>query len=172
MSERNQLIQDEGLRLTPYRCTAGKWTIGVGRNLEDNPLSVDEINDLLYSRPHLQSSGMPVEALRKLLFDDFHTNGITRREAMMLLDNDINRITQQLKSRLLWYQSAPSEVRDILLNMAFNMGIGSLMTFGATLPLIRDGRYLEASENLKKSKWASQVPNRAGRLINRLSKVK
>jgi lysozyme len=28
------LIQDEGLRLKPYRCTAGKLTIGVGHNLD------------------------------------------------------------------------------------------------------------------------------------------
>jgi hypothetical protein len=28
-----QLIRHEGLRLKPYRCTAGKLTIGIGRNL-------------------------------------------------------------------------------------------------------------------------------------------
>ena len=31
----DQLVADEGLRLKPYRCTAGKLTIGVGRNLDD-----------------------------------------------------------------------------------------------------------------------------------------
>ena len=31
----NQLVMDEGLRLKPYRCPAGKLTIGVGRNLDD-----------------------------------------------------------------------------------------------------------------------------------------
>jgi lysozyme len=30
-----QLIIDEGVKLKPYRCTAGKLTIGVGRNLDD-----------------------------------------------------------------------------------------------------------------------------------------
>jgi lysozyme len=29
-----QLVRHEGLRLKPYRCTAGKLTIGIGRNLE------------------------------------------------------------------------------------------------------------------------------------------
>lgn len=28
--------EDEGLRLKPYRCTAGKLTIGYGHNIEDN----------------------------------------------------------------------------------------------------------------------------------------
>jgi len=29
------LVRDEGLRLQPYRCTSGKLTLGVGRNLDD-----------------------------------------------------------------------------------------------------------------------------------------
>lgn len=28
-----QLIRHDGLRLTPYRCTAGRLTIGVGKNI-------------------------------------------------------------------------------------------------------------------------------------------
>lgn len=34
-----QLRADEGERLKPYRCTAGKLTIGVGRNLDDRGIS-------------------------------------------------------------------------------------------------------------------------------------
>jgi len=36
------IIEDEGLRLLPYRCTAGKLTIGVGRNLDDVGISKEE----------------------------------------------------------------------------------------------------------------------------------
>ena len=38
---------DEGSRNYPYKCTAGKLTIGVGRNLEDVGISQDEIQYLL-----------------------------------------------------------------------------------------------------------------------------
>ncbi len=31
---KKDLLIDEGLRLKPYRCSAGKLTIGIGRNLE------------------------------------------------------------------------------------------------------------------------------------------
>jgi len=41
------LIKHEGLRLKPYRCPAGKLTIGVGRNIEDNGISKDEALYLL-----------------------------------------------------------------------------------------------------------------------------
>jgi lysozyme len=47
MTIREQLIAHEGLRLKPYRCTAGKLTIGVGRNLEDRGLRSDEALYLL-----------------------------------------------------------------------------------------------------------------------------
>jgi lysozyme len=36
-----QLIFEEGLKFKPYRCTANKLTIGVGRNLEDKGISND-----------------------------------------------------------------------------------------------------------------------------------
>jgi lysozyme len=39
---REQLIRHEGLRLKPYRCTAGKLTIGIGRNLDDVGISEGE----------------------------------------------------------------------------------------------------------------------------------
>lgn len=42
-----QLVDHEGERLKPYRCTAGKLTIGVGRNLDDAGISVDESRMLL-----------------------------------------------------------------------------------------------------------------------------
>lgn len=41
------LILHEGLRLKPYKCTSGKLTIGVGRNLDDVGLSEDEAYYLL-----------------------------------------------------------------------------------------------------------------------------
>jgi lysozyme len=37
-----QLIRHEGLRLKPYRCPAGKLTIGVGRNIEDRGITRGE----------------------------------------------------------------------------------------------------------------------------------
>lgn len=36
---RKMLLLDEGLRLKPYKCTAGKLTIGIGRNLDDVGIS-------------------------------------------------------------------------------------------------------------------------------------
>jgi len=38
-----ELTRDEGKKAKPYKCTAGKTTIGIGRNLDDVGLSDEEI---------------------------------------------------------------------------------------------------------------------------------
>lgn len=42
-----QLKRHEGLRLEPYRCTAGRLTIGYGRNISDIGISKQEADQLL-----------------------------------------------------------------------------------------------------------------------------
>jgi lysozyme len=42
-----QIKRHEGVKLKPYHCTAGKLTIGVGRNIEDNGISEREAEFLL-----------------------------------------------------------------------------------------------------------------------------
>ena len=72
------LIEDEGLRLTPYRCTAGKLTIGVGWNLDDCPMRRDEAllrldNDLTECRADLRTIFGP---------DLWDTMAVARRAAL------------------------------------------------------------------------------------------
>lgn len=43
----DRIKKHEGLRLKSYRCTAGKLTIGYGRNLEDNGITEEEAHFLL-----------------------------------------------------------------------------------------------------------------------------
>ena len=57
---KEQLVRHEGLRLRPYRCTAGKLTIGIGRNLDDCGISQSEayvmlINDIMNCEKQLQA---------------------------------------------------------------------------------------------------------------------
>jgi len=46
-----QLVRYEDLRLKPYRCAAGKLTIGVGRNLEDCGINQTEAAAVLDREP-------------------------------------------------------------------------------------------------------------------------
>lgn len=44
---KKDLLIDEGLRLKPYKCTQGKITIGIGRNIEDIGISKEEADFML-----------------------------------------------------------------------------------------------------------------------------
>ena len=48
----DMLKKHEGVRLFPYHDTVGKLTIGVGRNLDDSGISVDEADFLLTNDIH------------------------------------------------------------------------------------------------------------------------
>lgn len=47
MNTVEQIKKHEGFRRHPYYCTAGKLTIGYGRNLDDNGVNEDEAEQLL-----------------------------------------------------------------------------------------------------------------------------
>lgn len=171
MNERKQLIFDEGLRLFPYRCTAGYITIGVGRNLETNPLSADECMSFLLRRPQIKVNNTELTEIRKLLLSEFYKTGISEDEAFYLLDNDLKRIERDLYRVLPWLKDQPAEVFNILANMAFQMGLNGLLGFTNTLTCIKYKMYPEAAKRMKMSRWAKQTPNRANRLIERMSKL-
>lgn len=46
---KKEIEADEGIRHKPYRCSAGKLTIGIGRNLDDRGLNTEEIDLLFYN---------------------------------------------------------------------------------------------------------------------------
>ena len=79
------LILNEGFKTMPYRCTAGKLTIGVGRNLDDRGITPEEAryllrNDLARVRAELDSylpwwSGLS-EVRRAVLIDMAFNLGI------------------------------------------------------------------------------------------------
>lgn len=147
-----QLILHEGLKLKPYRCPAGKLTIGVGRNYEDNPLTPQE-------QIRLFGKAMPQKDLYESL-----NKGITREQAIYLLERDIQHSTRDARALVPNFDSLSEQRQFVLIDMAFNMGRSSLATFRNTLRMINEGKFVEASSNMLKSKWATQVKNRARRL--------
>lgn len=90
--------------------------------------------------------------------------GISRAEAMQLLENDILRTESDLDALLPWWRGLDPVRQRVLMNMAFNMGIKSLLGFKTTLAAVRAGKYEEAATGMLNSLWAQQVGARAQRL--------
>jgi len=87
--------------------------------------------------------------------------GIFKPEAMLMLDNDIQRATDDLRAACPWVDDLQWARKAVLLNMTFNLGIGRLLEFKHTLAAVRAGDYKAAAAHMLESKWAKQVGSRA-----------
>jgi lysozyme len=92
---------------------------------------------------------------------NLEANGISEEEAMYLLDNDIDRVIANLNKIFPAWKVMPSKARLVCIDMCFQMGITGFMNFRRTRALMEMGCWLEASEELLRSKYAVQTPNRA-----------
>jgi lysozyme len=90
---------------------------------------------------------------------------ISKRASRMILEDDIADTIDALDKNLPWWNKMDDERQNVLVNMCFNMGIGTLLQFKNTLKAMEDGLYEEAAEGMANSLWAKQVGSRADRLI-------
>lgn len=88
-------------------------------------------------------------------------NGITEDEAMYLLDNDIKRVIDSLDKHWHVWRSFPEKAQLVCIDCTFQMGITGWMAFRHTRALMEMDCWLEASEEILRSKYATQTPNRA-----------
>lgn len=143
---KHQLEVHEGLRLQAYHCPAGHLTVGVGRNVETNPV--------------VQELGRAITSLG---------DEITAEEAMHLLDNDIDRFAADVRGRIPQFDDLSEARQHVLVDMAFNMGTATLMKFQNMLTALAGGAYADAAAEMLDSRWAGQVHTRADRLAKMMS---
>lgn len=99
-----------------------------------------------------------------------HTGGVspgdvwTLDQAEAALASDVAKVGRSFNECLPWWQSLDYVRQDVLVNMAFNMGVDGLLGFHNTLALIKAGNYKAAADNMLVSAWARQVGDRARRL--------
>ncbi|MBR1604629.1 MAG: glycoside hydrolase family protein [Alphaproteobacteria bacterium] len=138
-----RFILHEGCKLMPYKCPAGYWTIGVGRNLETNPPTSEEL---------------------KIIGDYEH--GITKNAALFLLRHDIERVEKECKKNIPFFSALDDERQYALLDMAFNLGIKGLLKFRRMLKAMREEDWEKAAFECLNSMYAKQTGKRAKRIAN------
>ena len=90
--------------------------------------------------------------------------GISKEEAMHMLENDIDRVCDQLDNLIPWWKQLSEQRQQALANFVFNVGITTAMTFKNTLALLQSGQFASAADEVLRSKWAGQVGQRAIRI--------
>ena len=140
---REELAIDEGVKLESYLDHLGLKTVAIGHLCRED----DPEFDLPLGTP------------------------ITQERCNELFDQDIQITINDCKKVYDDWFKLPEEVQLICANMMFNLGYPRYSRFLKKIQAVKDGDWNEASVQMADSRWFSQVPKRAKRLIERMEKV-
>ena len=140
---REQLTIDEGKVNEIYKDHLGYPTFGIGHLvLESDPEYGQEV-------------GTPVSEER----------------VIECFDNDVQTVIEDCKKLHEGWDDYPEEVRQVVANMMFNMGLTRLSKFRKHNAALQCGDWKEAAVEGRDSRWHKQVTNRAERLMVRLEEL-
>jgi len=149
---RNWVYDDAtGRRLYPGQEARGNRTVGVGLNLERSD-----------ARQKLENIG--ADAARVYSGQD----PITNEQIESLLVEDIEMSTQDAMNFVGRenFNQQPTEIKETLINMAFNLGGPRLNKFVKLRTALQQFNYQEAAKEMLDSRWAEQVGNRSSELAD------
>ena len=140
---REQLTIDEGKVNEIYKDHLGYPTFGIGHLvLESDP-------------EYGQDVGTPVSEERTI----------------ECFDKDVQSVLSDCKKLHEGWDDYPEEVRQVVANMMFNMGLTRLSKFRKHNAALQCGDWKEAAVEGRDSRWHKQVTNRAERLMVRLEEL-
>ena len=90
--------------------------------------------------------------------------GISQPEAMFMLVNDVNDAITAAEAVCPSFETLTMARREVLVNMAFNLGQSRLGRFKKMLAAIEREDWEAAGDEMLDSRWAQQVKGRAVRL--------
>lgn len=95
--------------------------------------------------------------------------GISKDEALFLLENDLTNCKAQL-AKYSWYLNLDTVRQGVLIELTFNIGISRVLLFKNMIESLKTSDYLNASKHLLDSLWAKQVgSNRSNNMAARLA---
>jgi len=140
---RETLTIDEGLVNEIYEDHLGYATFGIGHLV-------------LESDPEFgQDVGTPV----------------TEERTIECFEHDVQSVLKDCKKLHEGWDGYPQEVKQVIANMMFNMGLTRLSKFNKHNAALQSGDWNGAAVEGRDSRWHKQVTNRAERLMERLEKL-
>ena len=97
---------------------------------------------------------------------------VTEEQAEEWLKEDLEHLKYVLADKYEWFLPAPHEVRDIVIEMSYQLGVKSFSRFRKTIFLLANKDYKAASTEMLDSKWARyDTPSRAKELSDRMKNI-
>lgn len=140
---KKELIQDEGVKYEVYLDHLGYKTFGIGHLCK----ATDPENDFEVGQ----------EVSKERVDECFLA--------------DIEQVIEDCTILYDEFFTLPDEAQLIIANMMFNLGRPRLSKFIRMRENVIKGNWKSAEEEMRNSKWFSQVPNRAERLCARMGSI-
>tara|TARA_R110002050_G_scaffold99199_1_gene205793 strand:- start:272 stop:676 length:405 start_codon:yes stop_codon:yes gene_type:complete len=97
---------------------------------------------------------------------------VTEEQSLEWLEEDLEHLHYVLADKYDWFLPAEEEVKDIVVEMAYQLGVSAFSKFKKTIKLIKVKDYKSASIEMLDSKWArNDTPSRAKVLSDRMNKI-
>ena len=121
--------------------------------------------------------GLPTFGVGHLILDSDPEDGmplgteVSEERVRLCFESDLDDAIAECQVLYDTWEDLPSEVKEVLINMMFNMGRPRLSKFKKFNAAISRKDWQEASKEGRDSRWYRQVTNRAERLMKRLENI-
>ena len=96
---------------------------------------------------------------------------IEEDESLDIVRRRVERIDRQLRQLVDGYAALPQTARDVLVEMAYQMGVGGVLRFRKMLDALEAGDFEHAADEMLDSRWARQTPKRAQELADKMRRA-
>ena len=111
--------------------------------------------------------------LAALTADELALNGgkyepMSKETADKILELKLQKLTAAVFATFDWLKEKPQNVQEVVIEMAYQLGVSKVKKFVTTMHYIRTGEYEAAYQSGMSSLWAKQTPNRAKKVLGGL----
>ena len=161
------IIRDEGSRPRPYLDATKTPTIGIGRNLKSNGLSIDELhaiaNDidyqLLLKAADISKGRVRINSLD--LANRIFREPLTPADIQLLLTNDLHTTVRETEKVFasIWHDFNDGR-KEALIDTVYNLGLPRFQKFVRFIAAVKSEDWETAAAELLRSRAAAQNPVR------------
>ena len=136
-----------------------------------------EIDEGVVHEIYLDHLGYPTFGIGHLVTESDPEHGlavgtaISPERCSQAFSSDIHGVITDCEILYPDFSNLPEEAQQIIANMMFNLGYPRLSKFKNMKRCVDERDWIGAGEEMMDSKWYQQVPNRAGRLVNRMKLI-
>ncbi len=99
------------------------------------------------------------------------SKGLSETEAKMLFQNDLKAVILNVQNEFdftKWFKKLSLARKEVLYQMAYQMGFAGLLEFAAMFSWLETGNYDKAADEMTNSQWHRQTPLRCQRLARQM----